>query len=244
MGPDRGSWRSHGGKGPVNLAIVTSKLWIPNSRHYGHLISTARKPLSLSFSYLQMKVSLGSTGKDNGTLLQLFLNDGVYWDGSSYIALTANIGHQPVGNQNDIFWSLPAKKGNDGQDATGGGEGTVVTSASPYSGSNNQVLAQAIRDIDASRQDPNCHYWIKQLIAGVQQPDGKYLYVIDIRFHNPGIANPVGDAQFLLLNTTVAQRYSGLTYLNLGNTNPGIWGLYIHRLFGTCTRRGLSKCKL
>ena len=93
-----------------------------------------------------------------------------------------------------------------------------------YSGSNNQDLGIAIKDIDASRIDPNCHYYIAQLIAGLQQPDGKYQYVVDIRFFNPGISNPVGGNPFLSYTASLSQRMTGLTYINLSSTDPHKWG--------------------
>lgn len=152
------------------------------------------------------------------------INDGVYWDGSSYIALQAGIGHQPVGGSADAYWSLLAKKGNDGKDAEGGGEGGSLQYSSPYSGKNNTILSQAIKDMDAYRQDPNIHYWVKQIIAGLQQPNGTYQYFIDIRFVNPG-GTPIGADIFLQYSANLAQRYAGFAYLNLKHpTNQTAWG--------------------
>ena len=99
-----------------------------------------------------------------------------------------------------------------------------MTYSSPYSGNNNQDLGVAIKDMDASRIDPNCHYYIAQLIAGLLQPDGKYQYVVDIRFFNPGISNPAGGNLFLSYTASLSQRMTGLAYINLSSTDPHKWG--------------------
>ncbi len=152
--------------------------------------------------------------------IQYHTGDVVYRNGSSFVALQDNIGSEPTGFNS--VWSFLAERGQDGQD--GIGEGGGWTYSSPYSGNDNQELGLAIKDMDASRIDPNCHYFVSQLIAGLQQPDGKYQYVVKIHFINPGIANVAGGNPFLEYSALLSQRMTGLAYLNLSSTNPNVWG--------------------
>ena len=92
-------------------------------------------PTCINAQYWQLFADKGMEGLTwKGTwdvATPYYADDVAYWDGSSYVALQDNTGHQPTGLPADIYWSFLAEKGEDGQNATGGGEGSGKTYSSP-----------------------------------------------------------------------------------------------------------------